>query len=237
MKGFFVTGTGTDVGKTYVAAQLCKVLKDFGTVAYYKPAMSGNCRDESGYLVPGDARFVRTVAGLNQREDTMCPYVYEPAYSPHLAARLEGRLVKLQTLMDGFAALTSYDYLVVEGAGGVLCPFRDGEHPITSLDLIRAFGLPLVVVADAGLGTLNSLGLTAFWCNRHALPVAGYVLNRYGAGDPIVEDNAAQLPELTGWRQLGRVPSGGELQLTVPLSAWELSVRPSPERQGRVQDQ
>lgn len=90
-KALFVTGTGTDVGKTYVAALMAKALKDAGlNAAYYKAAVSGNVRRPDGSLIPGDARFVREFAHLDQGEETMCPYVYEHAWSPHLAAQAEG---------------------------------------------------------------------------------------------------------------------------------------------------
>ena len=74
-KALFVTGTGTDVGKTYVAALMAKALKDAGlNAAYYKAAVSGNVRRPDGSLIPGDARFVREFAHLDQGEETMCPH-------------------------------------------------------------------------------------------------------------------------------------------------------------------
>lgn len=90
-KALFVTGTGTDVGKTYVTALMVKKLAESGeNAAYYKAAMSGNRRRSDGSLIPGDAMFVQQTAGLSQPLGEMCPYVYEHAWSPHLAARYEG---------------------------------------------------------------------------------------------------------------------------------------------------
>lgn len=85
-KALFVTGTGTDVGKTYVTALMVKKLAESGeNAAYYKAAMSGNRRRSDGSLIPGDAMFVQQTAGLSQPLGEMCPYVYEHAWSPHEA--------------------------------------------------------------------------------------------------------------------------------------------------------
>ena len=90
-RGLFVIGTGTDVGKTYVTALIVKKLKDSGvSAAYYKAAMSGNQRDGDGKLIPGDALLVKEISGISQPLEEMCPYVYERAFSPHLASRIEG---------------------------------------------------------------------------------------------------------------------------------------------------
>ena len=89
-KKLFITGTGTDVGKTYVAGLIVKKLKESGkNAAYYKAAMSGNERNEDGSLIPGDAMYVKRISGISQSVDEMCPYIYEAAVSPHLASRME----------------------------------------------------------------------------------------------------------------------------------------------------
>ena len=89
-KGIFVTGTGTDIGKTFVTALLVKKLHDAGSAAaYFKAAVSGNERDENGRLIPGDAAYVKRISGISQPLDTMCPYIYETAVSPHLASRID----------------------------------------------------------------------------------------------------------------------------------------------------
>ena len=93
-KGLFLVGTGTDVGKTYVAGLIVKKLWESGVSAgYFKAAMSGNERDERGELIPGDAMFVKEMSGISQPPEEMCPYIYENAVSPHLPACLEGGTV------------------------------------------------------------------------------------------------------------------------------------------------
>ena len=104
-KGIFITGTGTDVGKTYVTALLIKQLKETGVdAAYYKAAVSGNQRGAQG-LVPGDAVYVKQISGISQSLDSMVPYIYEEAISPHLAARREGSPVDLSVVQQGYDSL------------------------------------------------------------------------------------------------------------------------------------
>lgn len=209
---FFVTGTGTDVGKTYIAACLCSLLKSRGSTAYFKPAMSGNSRDEQGHLIPGDAQYVIRSAGLNQSLSSACPFVYEAALSPHLAAELEGRPFDLSLVLEAYGQLQKeYEHLVIEGAGGVLCPF---SRDVMTLDVMKAFDAPLVVVADAGLGVLNALGLTAFWLKNHRLKVAGFVLNRFCPQDPMHQDNLRMLEAHLPFPLLGVVEEQSAFQPT-----------------------
>lgn len=102
-KKLFITGTGTDVGKTFVTGLILKKLHESGLdAAYYKAAMSGNERRPDGSLIPGDALHVKNVSGISQSLQGMCPYVYEAAVSPHLASRLEGNPVQMEVVKQGF---------------------------------------------------------------------------------------------------------------------------------------
>ena len=131
-KSIFITGTGTDVGKTYVTGLIVKKLKESGEkAAYYKAAMSGNKRDENGQLIPRDAVFVQEISGIEQPLKSMCPYVYENAWSPHLAAKAEGNPVHMDSIIQGYYRLCEqYDYITMEGSGGILCPIRFDEKKI-----------------------------------------------------------------------------------------------------------
>ena len=103
-KAVFITGTGTDIGKTYLSGLIVKKLAQAGkNPAYYKAAMSGNDRCADGSLIPGDALFVKEMSGISQSLDDMCPYVYENAWSPHLASRVEGNPVDLLNPPEGCA--------------------------------------------------------------------------------------------------------------------------------------
>lgn len=200
-KALFVTGTGTDVGKTYVTGLLVKALTEAGEkAAYYKAAMSGNRRDPDGVLIPGDGLQVKTMAGIGQPVETMCPYVYEPPLSPHLAARLAGEEVDPDRVRQGFSALAEkYDYLTMEGSGGILCPITVTEgRELWLADLIRDLGLGCLLVADAGLGTLNAIGLTAFYLRKTSVPLRGMILNRYDPENLMHRDNRQLCQQMTG---------------------------------------
>ena len=200
-KALFVTGTGTYVGKTYVTGLLVKALTEAGEkAAYYKAAMRGNRRDPDGVLIPGDGLQVKTMAGIGQPVETMCPYVYEPPLSPHLAARLAGEEVDPDRVRQGFSALAEkYDYLTMEGSGGILCPITVTEgRELWLADLIRDLGLGCLLVADAGLGTLNAIGLTAFYLRKTGVPLRGMILNRYDPENLMHRDNRQLCQQMTG---------------------------------------
>ncbi|MBQ9454408.1 MAG: dethiobiotin synthase [Thermoguttaceae bacterium] len=199
-KSLFVTGTGTEVGKTYITALLLKKLHESGfRCAYFKAAMSGNDRAPDGTLIPGDARHVRQVSGISQPLETMCPFVYETAVSPHLAARLEGNPLELETVKAGFDRLTAqFDYIIAEGSGGIVCPLRYDEKKIFLEDVISALKMPCLIVADAGLGTINSVVLTVEYMKARGLVVKGIIFNHFHPGDVMEEDNKIMCEELTG---------------------------------------
>ena len=180
-KNIFITGTGTDVGKTYVTGLIIKKLKEMGlNPAYYKAAMSGNDRDENGELIPGDALFVKKMSGISQSLKSMCPYIYEAAVSPHLASRLEGEMVDMKVVKEGFERLSlEYGYITMEGSGGILCPIRKDGETILLEDIIKELNLSCIIVADAGLGTINSLVLTVEYMKAHNLEAKAVIFNNY----------------------------------------------------------
>ena len=137
-KKIFITGTGTDVGKTFVTGLLVKKLQENGLgAAYYKAAMSGNERTKDGTLVPGDALYVKQVSGITQPLAQMCPYIYETAVSPHLASRIEGNPVDLKEVVKGFEEVCQqYEYVTMEGSGGILCPMCFDETELWLEDVI-----------------------------------------------------------------------------------------------------
>lgn len=209
-KNIFITGTGTDIGKTYVAGLIVKKLKDYGfSSAYYKAAMSGNVKDESGKLIPGDAKFVKDFSGINQELDEMCPYVYERAVSPHLASQIEGNPVELDVAKGNFEKLKSkYDYITLEGSGGILCPLRFDDKKIFLEDFVRECNLSSILVADAGLGTINNVVLTAFYMKEKGLDLKAIIFNNYIEGNVMQEDNIKMCEYLTGLKVIACVKNG-----------------------------
>lgn len=204
-KGLFITGTGTDVGKTYVTALLVKTLRQAGyDTGYYKAAISG-----APSVKESDAGFVNAFARIGEPEDMLLSYLYQNAVSPHLAARLEGHPVEKETILAAWRRVSdAYPYVTMEGSGGILCPLRRDETASYDLeDLIRWLHLPSLIVADAGLGTINAVGLTAFYMAEKGLPVKGILLNHWQGG-VMEEDNAAMIEAMTGLPVLARVRNG-----------------------------
>ena len=199
-KNLFVTGTGTDIGKTFVTGLIVKKLKEAGKQAgYYKAAMSGNDRRADKSLIPGDGAWVKEISGISQPLEEMCPYIYENAYSPHLASRVEGNPVEMSVVRAGFERVCQkYDYVTMEGSGGILCPICFDEREIWLEDVVKALNLSCLLVADAGLGTINSVVLTVEYMKSRNIPVAGIILNHYHPGDIIEEDNKVMCEYRTG---------------------------------------
>lgn len=209
-KGLFITGTGTDLGKTYIAGLIVKKLADAKqSAAYYKAAMSGNDRRTDGSLIPGDALFVQKTAGISQPLEEMCPYVYEHAYSPHLASRIEGHPVQMDVVKAGYYKVCSaYDFVTMEGSGGILCPICFDEAKIQLEDVIKELHLPSILIADAGLGTINSVVLTVEYMKAKNLPVKSIIYNHYHGNDVMEDDNIFMCEYMTGLPTLAKVKDG-----------------------------
>ena len=204
-KGIFITGTDTDIGKTYVTALLVKTLREAGYDAgYYKAAISG-----ADSVAESDAGFVNRFAGIGESEDMLLSYLYKHAVSPHLAARIEGHPVEKEVILAGWArAAARYPYVTMEGSGGICCPIRHDEKAVYYLeDIVHWLHLPSLIVADAGLGTINHVVLTAFYMKARELPVKGVLLNNWKGG-VMEEDNVKMIEEMTGLPVLAKIRRG-----------------------------
>ncbi len=231
-KQLFITGIGTDVGKTFIAGLILKKWHDNGMkAAYYKAAMSGNDRGPDGILIPGDASYVQSVSGITQPLEEMCPYVYEHAVSPHLASQLEGNPIQMDRVLQGFDAICDhYDYVTVEGSGGILCPLRFDEERFFLTDFIQTCGFSCLVVADAGLGTINEVGLTISFMNAKKIPVKGIIFNHYQKGNVLHENNRLMCEWITGLKVIACVK---ENDTDLDLSVDQLKMLYEPVRRRR----
>ena len=193
-KGLFVTATGTDAGKTYITALLVKKLSETGLRAgYYKAALSG-----AETIAESDAGYVKRISGIDQPEESLLSYLYRNSVSPHLAARIEGNPVEPEKVRADFAKVAeAYDYVTVEGSGGIVCPIRWDEQKLLLEDIIKELGLDTVIVADAGLGTINAVVLTVSYLKSREIGIRGIILNHYSGG-VMQEDNVRMIEELTG---------------------------------------
>jgi len=185
--GVFVTGTGTDVGKTVVAAAIARTLAAAGhRVAVFKPAVTGldeppadgpishDMRGFPAHRPLADHELLREAAGSRQSDGGIAPYRYGPAVSPHLAAALAGEEIEPGRLLEAARhAAAGADALVCEGVGGLLVPLA-GRYLVR--DLAVDLGYPLVVAAAPGLGTINHTLLTLESARAAGLEVASVVL-------------------------------------------------------------
>ncbi len=194
-KGIFITGTGTDVGKTYVTALIVKKLNEEGIkTGYYKAAISG-----ANSIENSDAGYVKKISKINQKEDTLLSYIYKTPVSPHLASKIEGNPVNMTKILKDFNRVKNeYDFTVVEGSGGIVCPIRyDNIENIFLEDIIKKLELKSLIVADAGLGTINSVVLTVSYMKSKNITVSGIILNNYKGGI-MEEDNIYMIEKITG---------------------------------------
>jgi dethiobiotin synthetase len=212
--GVFVTGTGTEVGKTVVAAVLARTLATEGKrVAVFKPAVTG--LDEAG---EADHELLRRASGSSQSDEEIAPYRYGPPASPHLAAAQAGEEIEPSRLLEAArAAARGADVLVCEGVGGLLVPLagrlnvamrQQVAQPYLVRDLATDLGYPLVIAASPGLGTINHTLLTIEAARGTGLEVASVVLT------PWPEDpGAIELSNRETIAALGQV----EVQTLPPL--------------------
>jgi dethiobiotin synthetase len=224
VRGCFVTGTDTGVGKTVVAAAIAAALRAGGErVAAFKPVVTGT--DEPGDPDwPPDHVLLAAAAGCQPERVT--PVTFGPAVSPHLAAELAGQPLDPARLRAAFAAAaTDAEVVVAEGVGGLLVPLADGW---LVRDFARDTGLPLVVAARPGLGTINHTLLTLAAARAAGLHVAGVVLGPWPELPSTMEaDNRATIERLgdVETATLPRIRRGDPALLaaagaTLPLSRW-----------------
>ena len=189
--GVFITGTGTEVGKSVVAAVIAaEAVAAARRVAVFKPAVSG--LEESG---EADHELLRRASRSAQSDDEIAPYRYQPSVSPHLAAELAGERVEPERLLVAAAtAATKGDVLICEGVGGLLVPLG-GRYLIR--DFAVQLGYPLIVVATPGLGTINHTLLTLEAARSTGLDVRAVVINLWpGKPSAMERSNRETIAEL-----------------------------------------
>lgn len=219
-RGIFVTGTGTDVGKTFVTALLLKKLRESMDAVYYKAALSG-AEMIGGKLTAGDAYRVCRTAGIPSEPNDCVSYIYKAPLSPHLAARLEGSPVCMPLVKEHFERLCAeHDFVVAEGSGGIVCPIRFDEQQIMLTDIIKELGLDIVIVSTAALGSINSAVLTYNYARSAGIGVRGFILNRFDKNDMMQSDNLETIERLTGAPVIAYAePNGEELVFLRDISA------------------
>jgi dethiobiotin synthetase len=201
LHGVFVTGTGTAVGKSVVAAVIARSRAAAGDrVAVFKPAVSG--LDEDG---ESDHTLLRRAAGSSQSDDEIAPYRYGPPASPHLGADLAGETIDRERLLNAArAAAEGADFLLCEGVGGLLVPLTLGY---LVRDFARELGRPVVIAAAPGLGTINHTLMTIECARAVGLEVAAVVLTPWPVEPGVVETSNREAIERLGQVRAETLPA------------------------------
>lgn len=198
-QGLFVTGTDTDVGKTYVSRYLADAFSRFTRVTYFKPVQTGCAPDEEGRLVAPDFEYVmKGKAVQTSSYEDHVPYRFEPACSPHLAANMAGTHISIDFVLDRLESVKrGQDLVLVEGAGGVLAPL---DETTLMLDLMKAVNFPVVLVTAPKLGTLNHTFLSLDVLKNAGITVAVVAFNNASGleEDYIYRDNLKMIRKRTG---------------------------------------
>ncbi len=174
-KGFFITGTDTGVGKTVITGAMIKAAGLLGLKACGMKPVETGCVREGDVLVPSDGMFIKTIAHMEENVKHISPCCFENPLAPLPASRIEGFPVDLKKIKKNYSELVKkYDSVIVEGIGGLLVPIKTDYFV---LDFAKDFGLPLIVVARPGLGTINHTMLTVKYAISEGLAVAGIIIN------------------------------------------------------------
>lgn len=209
-KGFFITATGTGEGKTiFTAGLLIKLMEAGINAAPVKPVQTGAGKSK----IAPDLALVFKLAGFKPAKgelDSMQPFIYKDACSPHLAAKREKRkAASIAGIIKAIKGLgEKYSFIIAEGAGGLFVPLSRKKNQ-RMIDLIKETGFKAVLVCPAGLGAINSACLSLYAMKKAGIKIAGFVLNDV-IGDKreayIIKDNAKTISAMTGAVYLGTLP-------------------------------
>lgn len=203
--GLFVTGTDTEVGKTYVSSLIVAALLRRGvSVGVYKPVASG-CVRRGDALVSEDAEQLWAAAGNPKTLHEVTPQRFEAALAPNVAARLAEQSVDAELIRSGLDAWSESEFVLIEGVGGLLAPMTDDELVV---DVAGKFGYPLLVVVGNKLGCINHALLTLEVAKQRGFDVAGIVLNDVEQPDESAAWNRDEIERLSGSVVLAHVKHG-----------------------------
>ncbi|SDH87210.1 dethiobiotin synthase [Alteribacillus persepolensis] len=207
MKGFFITGTDTDVGKTIIAGGLAAALSAKEVdVGVFKPMLSGIARE----ALESDTSFLKAMSKTFLSLEEITPFVFTEPASPYVAAKQEEISVRLEDVLKHWEAMKDkHDCFIVEGAGGISVPM--GENFLVS-DIIHALQLPVIIVARPDLGTINHTFLTVHYAKSIGARIAGIVINGKREGAGLAErTNPTLIEKLTGVPVIGITPQQNEI--------------------------
>ena len=179
-KSIFITGTGTDIGKTYISALIMKkMIRENMNACYFKPVLSG-AEKKDGKIYAGDIEYVKEISGLKEDADNMGSFIYEYPASPHLSAKLENNPFNMEKVVQDYNKLSEkYDYILIEGAGGIFCPFTDDFEPVYTKEIINALNTSCILVSNTALGAINNIMLSIYYMRDKQIDIKGLIFNGY----------------------------------------------------------
>lgn len=188
-KSIFITGTGTDIGKTYVSALIMKqMIKENMNACYFKPVLSG-AEKKDGRIYAGDIEYVKEISGLKEESSNMGSFIYEYSASPHLSAKIENKPFNMEKVVNDYNKLSEkYEYILIEGAGGIICPFTDDFTPVYTKDIIKKLNTSSILVTNTTLGAINNAMLSIYYMRDNQIDIKGIIFNNY-KGSLIEQEN------------------------------------------------
>ena len=212
-KGYFITGTDTNVGKTVVTTCLLTRYRKHGIdTGVMKPIETGvdqECSSEAN----SDAKFLLSISGNQDSLEEICPIRLKPTASPLQAARITGQVLDIKLILENFHRLQAkHDQMLVEGIGGLLVPLT-ANYSVS--DLIKDMNLPLIIVSRTSLGTINHTLLTVKAAQKIGIKIAGVILN-HSEDRPL---NEIELGLASLIQELSNVPVLGECPFIDSISA------------------
>ena len=202
LKSFFVTGTDTDVGKTYITAGLAVTFRKMGLdVGVMKPFAAGTAQKKG--FKSEDIKILSKSAQVNDPENLINPQFFKIPASPYTAWKKLKIKPKVSTILSSFKKLSKlHETILVEGMGGVMTPILK-DYYITNL--IKEMNIPALIVTRSKIGTVNHTIMTVKMCEKYKIPVKGIIINNFDAGYPI-KQLTSDLQNLTGVKVLGSIP-------------------------------
>jgi dethiobiotin synthetase len=203
MKSFFITGTDTDVGKTYITAGLAVTLRKMGIdVGIMKPYAAGTPQKKG--FKSEDIDILSKAAQVSDPENLMNPQFFKMAASPYTASKNLKVKVKVDSVISNFKKLSKlHSMLLVEGMGGIMTPILKNYFVA---NLIKEMKIPAVIVTRTRVGTVNHTIMTCKMCEKYKIPIKGIIINNFDSGGYQLKTLKRDLQDLTGVQILGIIP-------------------------------
>lgn len=218
-KGLFITGTDTEIGKTYIACGLAEALVNYGiSVGVMKPVATG----DKGFSP--DAKLLMQSAGISDNKNDINPYLFSIPAAPLVSAQSIGEKISIQKIISSYHRLKQkYDFMLVEGAGGLLVPITPKN---TIAELAIKMKLPLLIVARGALGTINHTLLTVSYAQSRNIPIFGIIINHSKPVESVAQKTVAKtISQFTNIPILCEIPYSKKEKCRIPKNIVEMIIK------------